>query len=84
MQIIAKTTAVFELPLTPEDVAKILGVNARQVYRWVRAGKISHIRYGEKASIRFMSDHVKDFIEAKTVLRTRRMADENKPNGGEL
>ena len=42
--------------LTPKDLAEKLGVNRRQVIRWIKAGKINAIQPGGKKGKYFIPE----------------------------
>jgi excisionase family DNA binding protein len=51
--------------LTVEDLAQYLQITSLTVYRWVRVGKIPHIKLGGKA-IRFRKVDIDEWLKSKT------------------
>ena len=48
--------------LTISQVAKILNINKGTLYKWIKQGKIKHLRLGPK-SIRFRSQDIEEFLQ---------------------
>ena len=52
-------------------VAVSLNVHTNTVHRWIKSGKISYIKYGNR-SIHFTYDQVQDFLANQTkIIRTQ-------------
>ncbi len=53
--------------LTIADVAKILKVHPKSIYRWVDSGKLKCSRAGR--SVRFTGDQLSDFLNRSRPIR---------------
>lgn len=56
--------------LTVNDVARLLYVNPKTVYRWCSAGKLPHIKIG--CSLRFKQSDLLALLEKKDSVTTRK------------
>lgn len=60
--------AVKPPPLTVAQAAERLGVSDRQVYHWIKAGTLSHVRYptrtGSPGELRVEEDAIGAFLSA--------------------
>ena len=54
----------FDMPVTKDELARILNVSFPTVDRIVRAGKIEYLKVN--TSVRFTKKHIDDYIEANT------------------
>lgn len=53
--------------LTKQDVCRLLGVKESWLTAEIQAGRIQHIRLGKKKFIRFRPEHIRAYLESKTV-----------------
>ena len=63
----ARMLKVHETYLTPQEVADLLKLTRRTVYRWIESGELPVIRFG--SAYRITESDLRDFIEAR---RTKR------------
>ena len=65
------------LLMTPEQVAAMFSVDRRNVLRWVREGKLDHVKLSRK-HLRFTEAQVQEFIQSKTISKPKPV-DNSKP-----
>jgi len=51
--------------LNAEEVAELLNVSRRQVFRWASEGRLRAVRLGDRC-IRFSPDAVVEFVEGRS------------------